>query len=205
MGRQLYFYLGELLRQVGPGLIGSNCQAHGLGPWERPGREENQRLPPPTRTREADPAWLGPWRPSRSASGIKAPEERGHSHHQQSVQVDYTGPARVLTDVLQPPGVGRCLLLGGQWAPALPAAAHPTEPQQALAEQAWCPGLGLCGSRGYSERDSAPPAPRPRAGAVPYPPCPLPARGARSARALRSGLPARQHPGPPAPPCCAGD
>lgn len=45
----------------------------------------------------------------------------------------------------------------------------------------------------------------PTSEAVPYPPCPLPAQGAGSAQVWRLGLPAHQHPGPPAPPCCAGD
>lgn len=45
----------------------------------------------------------------------------------------------------------------------------------------------------------------PTSEAVPYPPCPLPAQGAGCAQVWRLGLPAHQHPGPPAPPCCAGD
>lgn len=31
---------------------------------------------------------------------IKAPEEHSHSHHEQGVEVDHSGPARILTDVL---------------------------------------------------------------------------------------------------------
>lgn len=77
------------------------------------------------------------------ASGIKAPEERGHSHHEQGIEVDHTSPARVLTDVLQPTGCCIHLLLGRGWGTTCPTPAHSTEPEQALVEQAWCLGLGL--------------------------------------------------------------
>lgn len=104
-----------------------------------PGRDkaEGRRV-----TAFLDPA-CGSGCPTQSASGIKAPEEGGHGHHDQGIDVDHTGPARVLTDVLQPPGCCIHLLLGGGWGTARPAPAHSTEPEQAPAEQARCRGLGF--------------------------------------------------------------
>lgn len=86
---------------------------------------------------------LWPRVPTQLASGIKAPEEGGHGHHEQGIDIDHTGPAPVLTDVLQAPGCCIHLLQGGGWGTACPAPAHSTEPEQAPVEQAWCCGLGL--------------------------------------------------------------
>lgn len=135
-------------------------------PRQRQGGEKgDQGLPPPTR---ACPLLLLPysllttaghltpihgeaelcpgcssWCPAELASGIKAPEECGHSHHEQGVDVDHTGPARVLADVLQLPGCCSRLFLGRGWGTTRPTPTHSTEPEQAPAEQAWCWGLGL--------------------------------------------------------------
>lgn len=88
---------------------------------------------------EAEPCpGCGSWCLTQLASGIKAPEECGHSHHEQGIEVDHTGPDWVLTDVLQPPRRCSNLLLGRGWGTTRPTPTHSTEPEQALAGQAWC-------------------------------------------------------------------
>ena len=102
-----------------------------------PGPSHHCGLPTPTHFKAVAQGVRTQW-----ASGIKAPEERGHGHHEQGVEVDDAGPVWVLTDVLQPPGCGICLLLGRAWGAARPTPAHTTEPEQALPKQAWPWGRG---------------------------------------------------------------
>lgn len=40
------------------------------------------------------------WYSTRLTLCIKAPEEHSHSHHEQGIEVDYLGPAWVLTDIV---------------------------------------------------------------------------------------------------------
>lgn len=108
-----------------------------------PGPSHHCMLPTPTHCEAEHCPGCGSRCPARLASGIKAPEERGHGHHEQGIEVDDTGPTWVLTDVLQPLGCCSHLLLGGGWGTACPTPAHSTEPEQALAEQARLWGWGL--------------------------------------------------------------
>lgn len=155
MGKAVLFLCGELLWLVGHGLTGGSYQMDGLGPSQTGREKGNHGLPPPflphfilTNVGSSAPHCEAEPCPrcgasAQLASGIKAPEERGHSHHEQGIEVDHTSPARVLTDVLQPTGCCIHLLLGRGWGTTCPTPAHSTEPEQALVEQAWCLGLGL--------------------------------------------------------------
>lgn len=153
--RQLYFCLEALLWPVGGGLTGSEHQSHGLGSRQKEAKEgvpgPSPQLPFPRpfspwqAPHPASPQGCGSRCPTQWASGIKAQEERGHGHHEQGIEVDDAGPARVLTDIVQPPGPCSHLLPGRGWGAARPSPAHATEPEQTLAEQSWCWGWGLWG------------------------------------------------------------
>lgn len=141
------FLLKETSVVVGQGLMTANQDR--LGPRRRQDKKKGTKASPsppapfpshyyrlPTTIHcEAEPCpGCGSWGPAYLASGIKAPEEHGHSHHEQCIEVDNTGPAWVLTDVLQSPGYCSHLLLCRQLVAACLTPTYSTEPEQALVE-----------------------------------------------------------------------